>query len=403
MPTLTIKNRQYAVGLFWQGLVSKHTAAKESRVLALQLRSDMYALRRKGIPQAGFGQKAEGLRSGQYALAAALAELREGSWIGIFPAGPGRMYYFAQRANAIWPEGDVLDTEAAIQQRVQQDIPVIQPTFIYAPESWGLPDSQPGDLAALLGKVRPSVRLQALGNKAPFIPLAVVASLLIGGLGWLYYKQMHPKYPPRPIRPVRMMPALPQAPVQGPWTALARPDAMLAACWSSIKDTPVDIVGWGLSGISCGGGQVSMGWKRRDGTTADLIGRLRGVNLVPGGNGNEAIQTKPLSLRASPGPEPLWPQNIANARVYAIFQAQGIPVTLTPSAPPATAPATPGRPSTAPNWQLETFSFESPVYPAFLGEVLSVPGLRITKIIGALDHDPTKALTWKIEGNLYAL
>lgn len=133
----------YVTGLFWQTLDNLDRQQRESRELAEELGFDRVSLIDYPALQAGYAEKGQlpeqwQKSSNLYSLAGHLAMSEPGSWVGIFPLGQNRYYFFAINKDVILPEGDFVGNKEQVEDKLQE---VRNQgggwSAIYAPEKFG--------------------------------------------------------------------------------------------------------------------------------------------------------------------------------------------------------------------------------------------------------------------------
>ena len=191
---VTVGRRQYAVGLYWENSPSGRVAqaAKEAAAQPGQ-QADFYAVRGSGkterVPQFGLGQSNVGHKAGMPSFAACLANQQGGSWAGAFRLREGVVVTIV-RDDLIVPDGDQFyANENEARDRLLQEIGFGGLQRIYAPEAWGIPAADSMPISLLLDERR-DIRLQTVRmSKQTLIIGAVLAVLLLGGLGVGWYIQ----------------------------------------------------------------------------------------------------------------------------------------------------------------------------------------------------------------------
>lgn len=176
-----IKGRDYAVGLDWFQIEDIPSADREAKAMATRENSkaDFYCARITGTPQFGLGHRSHGHRTGQLSLAAAVADNRQGSWLGCF-AVEGGFYLVGVRDDGIYPGTDKFfasedDARAVYDQLYEADW-----SERFAPASFGFETAKDLPINSVL-LVKSNVKLRDVAGRSRAVYM-LGGLVLVGGL-----------------------------------------------------------------------------------------------------------------------------------------------------------------------------------------------------------------------------
>lgn len=281
---VTVGRRPYAVGLYWENSPSGRVAqtAKEAASQPGQ-QADFYAVRGGGktarVPQFGLGQSSAGHKSGMPVFAACLANQQGGSWVGAFRLREG-VVITVVRDDLIVPDGDQFYlNESDARDRLLQEVGFGGLQRIFAPEAWAIPGADSMPLSLLLDERR-DIRLQAVRiPKQTLVIGAVLAALLLVGLGAGLYIQAEKeaeekarqdalekaKLAAQRLLPSQMTFQAEYPPPERKWEKTPLPLAVVEACRDGLSQVPAALAGWRLTDLRCDGYALSVTWQHEIG------------------------------------------------------------------------------------------------------------------------------------------
>ena len=344
-------------------------------------------------------------------LAACLANQQPGSWAGAFRLREG-FAVIVVRDDLIVPDGDqFLADETEARDRLLQEVGFGGLQRIYAPESWGVTNSDSMPISLLLNdKTDVRLRYIRIPKKVVVSIGAVLAVLLLVLAGGWYYQDMKEREEQEQQARIaamqkaqdaarRMVPDLLQGqPITYPepertWEKKAKALDLIEACRASLVKVPLTVSGWALTSIRCDGSSLSANWARTNGFTKPPDS----FNLAE--TGSSATMSIPIT-----GLEPRGAENLINvADVTRRIMAQNWPANVARATPDPLPKPPPGYKGTweppQPPWIKRSFTLNAPVLPWYTATFFSdFPGL----VVNGLSYTPSGiAGTWSIEGVIY--
>lgn len=379
--------REWVAGLTWRSFADRPTLA-ERRQDAKELGAEWVALRNTAqVIQAGFcGVVDERKPRRLYSLAAAIAESQRQPWLGTYKLADDLWWYVAVRdGQAILPDGDVIGSQAAVQEARHR-----HENFA----DWNFVEGTLEDLLPILSSSRGPDELVPLRSVEPISPwriaTPIVAAILVSlGGAWLWHRHVEAEQRARlaAIAEERAR-ILAEQKASSPLVSTPTPDRWLAACASVIGSVPIAEQGWTVSAVSCGATAVSIGWKRQPAAT--VLQRPQGALSSDGNNIDQSI---PLgSLRS--GHDKARGLQAGDAVLYGLLQPLNIQVRISaPPVPPGLPGAQAGSAAKPPPIPSQSVNFKLPISP-FGVDFNQVPGLRLSFL------KRTKS-GWDIQGMLY--
>lgn len=384
-------NREWAVGLTWTAFDHKPkrpALREEAKQLDPEATWGTLLARPDGRVQAGICRPVAGRKTpGRlYAMAAAIADMKEQPWLGVFKLSADLWWCVAiRRGQAILPEGDVVGDYAKVEaargrlngyrewkERIEDgDLEMLLPYLTDA--------AQRGDV----GRIR---SLAPISPVRAFGPPAAGLALAVGGyVLWQHHVAAERAARARREAAERARMAREEAAIS-PLVKSPPPDRWLSACWSVLGQQPLSIDGWLLKDIGCKGRSAVLTWHRADGAT--VLHRPSGALTD---QGNSVRQTIPLG-HVPPGTDTAHGLRAGEIALYGLLQPIGVQAKIT--APDAQA-APPGarRMQHKPMIPSAPVSFTLPIAP-FGMNFNRVPGLR-------LDQVTRKAHGWSVKGTIY--
>lgn len=387
--TLSVGGRTYAIGLLWNNIENKSAGAKEAREKAAQpdVEADLFVVRAKST-QYGLGYRSEGHAKSMVSLAGALADGKEGTWIGAFGVDDG-FYIVAVNTGDVLAQTDVFIPDSLEARGFVEDLLGSEWEHVYAPADFGIPSSEDVDLVTLVARAnKPS--LQGTDAVSPFMTygaIALIGMLLIGGGSYAWNAYQEQQYWAQ-LEADQLLyeqnntlqPAVVQRPDM-PWVNRPVANQYLAACVTALNRAILTVPGWNTVGLACDGMSVRMALDRaaalgEGGGTINWVrwaldrGGLSDASASPVDNGNRVEVTWPVGAVASQ-PVDQGTYAISDARRYLqshleeAFTAVNFPT------------------ATGDMWHnTQGFNFTSPFEPMNFESILGkIPGLTIDSVI----------------------
>ncbi len=191
---ITVKKKQYVVGLFWQPLPGSRQKLNfiEKTARSLIGGAQFFCIRSGGASQFGLGFSKKGhkknLPVATLSVASALKD--KTSTLAVFKVKQG-WWLVVLRSNLILPEDDFLfEKEADAKKNFMELLDLPDWGYKIAPASWDISGTQDMELSKLVERVRP-VLLQPIAKKKTFTIIFILLFLAIGGYfakGYLFPK-----------------------------------------------------------------------------------------------------------------------------------------------------------------------------------------------------------------------
>lgn len=399
-----IKGQPYAVGLIWNNIDDKSKAAAEAREVAARpnIDADLFCIRQAGN-QYGLGRKADGHAKNMVSLGGAMAEARGGNWIGVFEAAEG-FYLLAVRDDDILAQTDVfLSEEMDARTKIDDLLDLAEWEQVFAPASFGLPDSSELLLEDAIGRAR-GPRLQdvnRIGSMARVvIGGAIVLLLAGGGMFYLNYQSE--------LDAQAALDALSQSfenTVGGseeeivippmPWEGMPTTAAYIEACQDGMSKALFSVPGWETVGLACEGDSVRMALDRSEelGKGGGTINWIRWALDERGLQNASAtpIGDNRIEVTWSLGEMEKYPVEIQTARLSdgRRYLQSALEETFTPVVFPNT--------ESTEFVSTMDFKFISSFDPSEFAPILSkVPGMTIERVVLDL-----KKFEYNVEGSIY--
>jgi Pilin accessory protein (PilO) len=259
-----VKGKEFAVGLFWSAIEEIPQANAEAKAAAARegTTADFYCVRLSGNAQYGLGRRADGHRAGMPSLAAAVADNRQGSWIGCFLIGEG-YYLIAVRDDGIFPGTDrYYLSEDDARSEFERVYAIGEWEGTFAPPAFGYPEAKEMPINNLLiGK--PSVRLSDVSGRSRKFFLfggLILAMVAVFG-GFRYYAFLAEQASEASLRamrdagnrnnPLRQKIEIPPM----PWEGRVQGAVFMEKCQAGIKNLQkVEFPGWKIGSYYCTNG-----------------------------------------------------------------------------------------------------------------------------------------------------
>ncbi|HBP4890422.1 TPA: type 4b pilus protein PilO2 [Pseudomonas aeruginosa] len=280
----------------------------------------------------------------------------------------------------------------------------------FAPQGWGLQNSRPFDLDALLSARRfpAAARLRSASLRGPLVASAGVAIVLwVGYLGYAYHQGQQQRAQQEAQRLALLaQQAAEQAAnqVATPWTVAPRIATFIEACSATWGNVPLSVAGWVFSQAECvpDGGLRFAYRKPAGGTLADFAQRVAQVyqgrsaaffNLPT--DGEAGGFSLPVELPISRDERELPGADEQLRRVMSFAQQMRLKLAVAEEDNRTVTPS--GEESVLP-WRVFNLTLETAVPPPLLLTGLDDRGLRLNKITVSLDQG---RLAYTLEGRLY--
>lgn len=417
--TFTFGRRVFVSGLFWQPLpgASAHQRKLEMKEVAEEQDFDLAVQRTSGVPQAGFGALADGVKPGMLSVAAMVSKSleianRDRSFLCALPVPGGKWLYVAQREGVLLHDGDLLGNEDTIRARLHNDLSLADWQTVFAPNAWGIPNASERSFEELLPKsgsgdkyafkrwweVRP-IRITLLDYVQGNIKLVIAAAvLLLLMLGYYAYGKWQNW---RELQELQRQEAMVQteraaALAIKPWGKLPRAGQFAAVCEAALQQVGSFWPGgWMPKEAVCQDAQLKVSWERLPtGRIDHLLALLPQAQVAE--DGDHAEFQLPLELPQ--GTEEALPEK--QARMLALnqlAQSLAIKLSLQPQSIGSTILGQPAR--VAGGWDTLGWKLEdSLLAPHDLMPLLDEHGLRIVTIRLGFASGSMK---WNMEGVQY--
>lgn len=383
MGVVRVGKERLAAGLFWQPAPTAALAVREARIVAAkaELATDLFCVRRRGVPQFGLAQRKVGHRPGMRAIAAILANSIDAmSWLGAFRVEAGWLIVMV-RKGAVMPDGDlVVEDENDGRQRLLDELASDDWAAVFAPAEWQIAGSRSEDLANL-------VSLSTDARLRPVIHNPATTLLWIGGTaaaGIVLWSLMVPSSPPAPAVPI--VPVAPPPPPP-PWHGQPNALSLIRACQRAIESTAT-IAGYEVEGVSCGSGGTTVRYHRRWGR----LSWLPEGSLVTSPDRATIAEPLPVRVDERTGEERPWPANLLRRVIWGAAQTYQLDSEI--NEPPS--PGLPGRESRQPaDFRAITIAIGSALPPSAIGRIL---GTIPTLVVEEVSWQP---LAWRVKGKVY--
>ncbi|AIA55733.1 type 4b pilus protein PilO2 [Acidithiobacillus caldus] len=413
--------RVFAAGLYW-----RHEDRKPSRkdLLAGSRGKDFWVVQRRTQSrslQSGFSRPLLGsdflvgapkklpleraYRGTVYSLAAAVADVIQEPWLGIFDLGNGLYWYIAVRDSyEILPDGDAVGDWEAVDALRRQHAAYGEPTTF---KDGGL--EQIAEILKRGPKIRPLVDVR----KNPVLPVIVwggiTTTVVVGGMvAWHVHEVQVQKErlaaEERRLAIERAIEARRAASAVLPWAAQPLPSDFVRACTSALEKVSPSDLGWLLKSTLCepANGRVVLQNTWEIGPSATALDAPDGVLAD---QGQEILSHESVGRVAPSRDGNVLPEALAERKIYGLSQALSLKVRLSAAQPNVPRPL-PGAKSSPPKppahpWTHLAFSVSGDLSHWGSPRDWNIPGLRFL----SLTFSPSKTgdIQIKALGNLYVL
>lgn len=413
--------RVFVAGMYW-----RHEDRKPSRktLLAGARGTDFWVAQRRTKSrslQSGFSRPLTGAdflteggkkaalnkvyRGTAYSLAAAMADVLQEPWLGIFDLGNGLYWYIAVRDSyEILPDGDAVGDWEAVDNLRRQHAAYGEPSVFR--------DGGLEEIAEILRqgpKITPVVDVRKNPAMPAILGGGALAAAAAGGLVfWHIHEEQVEKSQllaqEQRIAIERAMAARRAANRVLPWAAQPFPSAFLRDCMGFAQGIPLSDKGWGLKSIACrvSNGQVlaQESWSWSPGATA--LYRPKGQLLE---RGKVVLHTLRVGSIADSGDGQALPVQLAEETVYGVAQALALDIRLTAPISPVQK-TLPGEkavrkpPKAKTPWETMSVALTGPLVQWGNQSLWDIPGLRFTQLL--FTPSKTGAITLKAIGDLYS-
>lgn len=398
---LSVAGKPWAVELLWQTQHGR-SAKAEAKKIAQTIGEDLICVRDLpssnygvGAIQIGFANRRKLGFKGKWlpSLAAALASLYKGSWIGAFRLASDQYYAVMVKNELIVSVGgdQLFSSQDQLEQHINEYRNMVDVVYCYGVE---IANAKAIDLATVLNNLTElphlkDTRRRWLPENIPWFRL--LQFLVIIALAANYFMpeavlvtaSIEPTAPPPPTTtPLSPPPAQ-------PWPDQALPSVFFSRCAEMITQAPEAIGGWETLIYKCDGKKLQLSLKRSlVGTTQDMLAVGASLNASKTLAEWEQAATTPLLGSGSPAGTDIQ----VKSGFKEIIEANGDTVAIQePSIPAVAVNQTPA------NWQEILFSIQTNSDFQIYNWLDQVPGLRITQIT----FNPFASPVSKIEGVIY--
>ncbi|MGK9453014.1 type 4b pilus protein PilO2 [Acidithiobacillus caldus] len=413
--------RVFAAGLYW-----RHEDRKPSRkdLLAGSRGTDFWVVQRRTKSrslQSGFTRPLLGsdfllgapkrlaqdkpYKGRVYSLAAAVADVIQEPWLGIFDLGNGLYWYIAVRDSyEILPDGDAVGDWDAVDALRRQHAAYGEPSTF---RDGGLQEI--GDILRQGPKVQPLVDIR----KNPVVSVAiwsgVVTTAVVGGaVAWHIHErkleQEKIAAQERRIAIERAIEARRAASKVLPWAAQPLPSNFIRACESVLKTVSPSDLGWLLKSTQCGiiNDRLVLQNTWGIGPSATTLHAPDGA-LVD--NGQEILSREVLQSISPSRDGNILPEALAEREIYGVAEALSLKVRLAASQPnvqkqlPGAKPVAARMPEHP--WEHLNFSISGDFSHWGTPRDWDIPGLRFSSV--TFSPSKTGGIQIKAIGVLYVL
>lgn len=409
---VTIGHKKYAVGLYWENSPNGHIAQTAREAARQSATPAEYYVTRSGndqgrVPQFGLAPKNKGFKSGMPSLAGCLAVQQPGSWIGAFRFREG-VAVIIVRDDLIVPDGDLFFAdEAEARDRLFEEVAVGGFHRIFAPEPWGVPSADTMPISLILND-HTGIKLSSVSLSSQTKLIMMVAGgllVLVAALGFYIQDQMEQeelslRQQMASMEAARraaqqLIPGLTKKPDYPPperkWEKRPDPLLVIEACQHALKQVPVSLSGWSLSGLRCDESALSVSWIRKK---AFALPPPKGTVEDRAHMATRVILLDPIEARGSQ--ELVDPEFITNRYLAQNWTGSITRIADDPPPPPPSGYSGDWTPPPTP-WVKRSFTLSVPVLPWTVPTFLAgIPGIIVKSMTrGGLNGG------WTIEGEIY--
>lgn len=423
--TIRVKNRDYAVGLFWQVATSMAPAQiqREAVLFAQKLAQPhkYVCVKPFGIKQYGLGASKHHYNPKSISAAATAAENVPAtrSFLGVWKI-KGGFWLCALRAGAIHPNGDkIFVNEEAARQAFLHNLELDEWNQIIAPASWGIDSADEISLESFFRKPGTG-RVIVIGDSNRRIMAMAASALLLLGGG--YFAFNYTSAADGWFRGIDTS-VLEELPVPTPvrkkvefeevqsWRYIPVNSRTHNQCMHSVRDFYKQIPGWSVSTIECDAveGVFTSTWSRYSGGTARMFDQYsrhyRSNGSMPydersfGGSGQSAVLTRQWRIDEEENiaaSEPQLSLEEAEVHLWTLQQSTGIDLNIRrDSVDPRIV--YPPRGYTVLNGRGLRFTLSTNLDPAkMFRNLYKIPGSVIYKITYQKERN-----LWRVEGFIH--
>lgn len=255
-----VKNTNYAVGLYWEGVEDSSDAASHARERADN--ADFFCVyKAPNKTQVGFANRSQGHKSNMPSLAIHIASGRAGRFLALF-AVPDGFYILGVREDGINPmlERFVGSREEAMD--LFEEAKADNWDEMIAPNAFGWKDTTEIHIEDCL-QGRPSARLKDIKRGASLVKILLLGTIVATCIfGFQYWQQLGAEEQARRIAEAdALRAAATDAIVPGqeqeieipeaPWVNQTLGSYFLKKCVADIMEFPLDVPGWHVQSFIC--------------------------------------------------------------------------------------------------------------------------------------------------------
>lgn len=323
----------------------------------------------------------------KFSLGAAVADVLQEPWLGIFEIADNLYWYIAVRDNyEILPGGDAVGDFETIDRLRREHAAYGEPAVF---RNGNLEDI--GALLKIGVKISPIFDVR----KNPVLPAAIGGGTLVtlavgGGIAWHIHEESVEKArlaaQERSVAIARAMEEKRAASAIVPWAAASSVRDVLQSCLQRAERLPLSKDGWSLRGVTCENQDnhqsLQAHWSWNFGATTLL--RPSGQIVK---SGKEILSPYPFVHISSSGDGTILDAQDAESQAYGLAQALGLKIALSKEDPQAGNGGLPGEPSTAKAkiskpWSQVRLSYKGPIwnFPPFWNTSDLLPGYRLDMV-----------------------
>lgn len=389
-----INGKQFVVGLYWHAITDMRKRQAEIRSMAKKEDFSAVVTHLAATPQAGFSPVA--VPRGSYSLAASLAGLVSGSWIGIFELGDDCYVLCAVSDGVVVSGADMFGEKEEITRQFFHFKSLLHCDRFFTPASLEL-DGEPLTLGQVLAprRLRKSYRMRILKIQLSRRDMIIGGVLFLwvtaAGVGVIKYREFKEQQRIE-AELARQRALLDEAPAVKAWENQPQAGTFLQGCRQALGDIPLALGGWVFETATCSSTGVVTTFRRQRGATMNHFSEAAKVRYGDASlsfeSNYDVVRVSNSMFRMEPHRgDVLLAEHELVGDVYSFFQSREQPFTLTHNGAPAGGV------------QQMSLEMTSQLNPADLLAKVAWPGFRVSSVGVTLRDDN---LNWKVSGVLYA-
>ncbi len=408
MSTIRVGPTLFATNLFWQLTSGPAASAAAARRQAAKLPPEIgtfgHIVVRRTVPRQYGVSSVNNAdhRSGMMSAAAALADILEGNWAGLFDVAEG-WYFVVCKRGIIHPDSDRLFfrgerelARRALEAALQDD----KITAAYAPDDMNIGRASERCAAPLLAKAgRKMSRFFGVNRLAPLDQRAATLRQVMKAVPWVAagVAALALGPPARELVDLWLTPPSLPGPlrVADPWEDQPPAHAVLRSCVRALLTYP-ELPGAAMKGAECRPDAVIYHYTPFLRVALPLI---RGERAAPGcrlhpDTGSSLLLDCPLAAPARMGRQAALTEEVGGQRLWDAFGALGAALALGPAL--AIPPRDPQHPEPGPRGRMITVSAKLDLPPDAVAQAaVAIPAFTVAVVTYTAPN------LWSFEGTLY--